>query len=1053
MARNIPFALDDLVISDGENWRSRLLDGFGLAGAQPVMASRYGRRPVFANAGLNAQERTLQTLWLTADHDERATRRALLMRMLNPDRRVTRRLTVVDSVIPGVAPDEVLLWLDGDVYYDADDAAWYLRDVLQPDDIEATIGGALHLETGAWAGTRALMVENDGKNYCKSPGMYDGNSDGVADSPWVDGGGTLNGTPTKTVVNHPISERGWMQRFEYTGVAGDSGQLYAFYIQTGSGTFSAGDDATMTVDIKGSTDAAALIQIRAIDSGGSVLGVAADSILATEISETVSRYELAYSNLPASTDYLQCRFYPAYLVDNGDDVNIYFGAVNIEKADYATSYMYGGLPWCSWSSTEHNSTSTRTKTEVNLDDYAARLSGNDTWTLSAWVQAPYDADADWPETTNYVLDTRGADNNNRVILRYNSTDDRWTVYINGADTISSGSTQTFSAGDWIHLVLTVDFASDEYKLYVDGTLYDSSTGSLSAPTLTDWKLLTSYTAIENFFNGALEEAALFDNVLTAEEVSVLHNASNLNPRWADVFCRAADAWQVRGRPSDKGLVSTLVLDRDARWRRRDGDLFGTTMTTDTDSLTVENLGDDLAYPIFYIEPKTAKSSGYAYKRFVAVTWRADAAATRYPVDIVNDGLDTASLVTASKMQADGDDLRVYNGGSEIDRWLQDINTSTTQVWCNLDFEAAVDMTLKTAITAGATVTTVEVNEDIGDMPSTGILMINSEVFTYTSKNDTDRRFLGVTRAAKGTSAAAHAVDDDVYWLQHDLWIWYGNASVSAPTVDDDYKPAFELDSTNTSWVYEEFGEDDGLRAGQWVTHSLVYSPSFYGGNRGASADPYVEVGIYVDDDAGTGVFYIENVCGVTNLNFTNGEQYADDTGRWYGKIVSWTGAGYQIEASIAAPSSDSTWESWSANQAITSDRVRAGLYYGVGLNSGDNYVEASDCTVTLDSSNTPVVSVGSEQGNYVLDLTIENETTGDELVLSLSMDLDEVLVVDTDAQTVTYLTESKIEALTLTGGVRLDWLALEPGENALAFEDTATQELDVWVVFDRRLFE
>src|SRR4030042_1660518 len=101
-------------------------------------------------------------------------------------------------------------------------------------------------------------------------------------------------------------------------------------------------------------------------------------------------------------------------------------------------------------------------------------------------------------------------------------------------------------------------------------------------------------------------------------------------------------------------------------------------------------------------------------------------------------------------------------------------------------------------------------------------------FTYTGKNNALQRFAGCIRAARGTAAGAHGLGDTVWWVQHDIWILYGNAAATAPTVDGNYEPAFELDdSVNTSWVYAEFGENDGLRTGQWSPKVVIDTPYPY----------------------------------------------------------------------------------------------------------------------------------------------------------------------------------------------------------------------------------
>jgi hypothetical protein len=564
-------------------------------------------------------------------------------------------------------------------------------------------------------------------------------------------------------------------------------------------------------------------------------------------------------------------------------------------------------------------------------------------------------------------------------------------------------------------------------------------------------------------NGELVELRAYARALTSSEVAALYAAgSGWGARHVNVLVETIQPWTVGGRPNDRGFVSTLAVDGDARWRSRAGDLAYWYVRADSAEIVVDNQGDDDAYPVLTLTPATAKSSGYSYRRWVPVVWLADEGYTQYPIML--GPFDTGALVTAGKAQNDGDDWRVEVDGVQTDRWFGSstaaFNQSTTKTWANLNFQAGQQATLATAIGAGDSIDSIEVNEDISGFPSAGILLLdngsNTEAFVYTSKNNDTKTFLGVTRTARGSTARAFSVSDDVYWVQHDVWIIYGNSSVTAPTQDDDYQPAFNLtSSTNTSWVYADFGEDDGLRSGQWTRSGGAI---FYDANQGGNADPWEEMGIqFLPQEDGH--YQLYNPCGITNVNFTNGEKRAQDKTLFKAGIRSSSnGVTFATEYSIPAPSSDNTWESWSRNEALAS----GAQYVRLSCNPGSvgsptvltSEVEAADCTVTLNSSYTPDVSIGSEQGNYSLAATITNETTGDAVTITMTMALDQVLEVDTDRKTVTLLDDGsgQLQARELDT-VRQDWLRLISGENTLTFEDTGTQEVLVGVVWDRRGME
>lgn len=504
-------------------------------------------------------------------------------------------------------------------------------------------------------------------------------------------------------------------------------------------------------------------------------------------------------------------------------------------------------------------------------------------------------------------------------------------------------------------------------------------------------------------------------------------------------------------------IATFVVHGDVRWRATSLNSQTWEITASGQTTTVNNAGEDDAYPVLTIEPTSGKSGGYTYKRFIPVRWRASAPFTRYPLDIVNGGLDTATLVGAGKMQADGDDLRVLVDGVEADRWLNGINTANTSVWVNLDFQPAWDGTIESTMLSGDIVETIDVNEDIGGAPASGILVIESEVFTYTSKNNSLRRFLGVTRATKGTSAAEHTASTAVWWCQHEVYVLYGNGSVSAPTVDSDYQPCFELaSSSNTNWDFDQMGESDGLRAGQWTRRVIYYSPTFYGDTHAdTTATTWLDVGIQCILLGTSGELQLYNPCGITNANFQNGEKYAvNATSGFYAVVRSKNAAGTAtVETEIAAPSSNSTWEAWSQNEVLASGAVYVSLLL-MAMGADEVDIEFSDVTVTLNSSYTPTVAIGAEEGSYSLECEIENETTGYAVGLDYVMLTGQSIEVDTDNKTVTDLADNsnQFQALTLVGGVRRDWLKLQPGNNQLSFVDAGTSGLTVTIEWQRRYF-
>lgn len=421
-----------------------------------------------------------------------------------------------------------------------------------------------------------------------------------------------------------------------------------------------------------------------------------------------------------------------------------------------------------------------------------------------------------------------------------------------------------------------------------------------------------------------------------------------------------------------------------------------------------------------------------------------------------------AVIRASKLQADGDDLRLQVNGAEADRWLSGINTANTKVWGLLTFAGKQEVTLETALSGAGTIDTIDVNEDISGFPDEGILMIGSEAFVYTDKSNALRRFTGVTRESRGTSAASHSAGVTVWWVQNDVFVLYGNPSVSAPVTDDSKKPIFNLStSTNTSWDYDEFGETSVTeiefpRAGRWSKQKKGL-PTFYTANNGTNANPWQEMGIYIYTNKGdvtTGLWVLYNPCGIVSANFQNGQKKTTITaGKWDARIQSSiTGESWTTEFVITVPGLLDTWAAWSQNETLQSNARYVALAFLNTQDNADRHLEVADVTVALDSTYTPTTSVGSEQSNYDLACTLTNTTRGEAVELTFNMALNEGLEFDTDNFTVKYLLDnsSQFQGLEVIGSPRAEYLPLSPGDNVLQFDDAGTTGLTITIEYEER---
>lgn len=531
---------------------------------------------------------------------------------------------------------------------------------------------------------------------------------------------------------------------------------------------------------------------------------------------------------------------------------------------------------------------------------------------------------------------------------------------------------------------------------------------------------------------------------------IVADLDDSTPRYVNAVCTAIQP--ARGPQSERQFVALLTVVGDVRWRGTASATHSWIVTSSGLTTSVSNPGSDDAYPVITITPTAAKSGGYAYRCFVAVTWRASEGAQRYPVLIT---LNTQALIIAGKMQSDGDDLRLLVDGSEANRWLSGINTTSTKVWCNLSFAPTVAMTLKTAIPSSSSISSIEVNEDITRMPDAGILLIDSEVFTYTAKDTAALTFTGITRAAKGSAMAAHSAGTTVHWIQREVWLVYGNSAVSAPSADDRYKPAFSLaDSYNGAWSYNQLFNDVNLmRSGGWQPIGNI-TLAGKGGchtaiHRTLSDGEFSLIGAWLSEQHGNAYGWaLTNPVGMVSVYWDGyarraGDNFLAHCGNWP-RGARWWNYHYNPDY----PSDPGEWTDWTVTHSFSvSNTIMLAAYFY------PEDVEVYLMTVTLNASETPAVTVLSELGNYSLTCTIANETTGEQIALDIVLSLNQSLRIDCDSRTVTYLADNsrQLAALSLPTGQR-HWLHLAAGNNTLRYTDSGTIGVSVQITFEARYY-
>jgi hypothetical protein len=540
----------------------------------------------------------------------------------------------------------------------------------------------------------------------------------------------------------------------------------------------------------------------------------------------------------------------------------------------------------------------------------------------------------------------------------------------------------------------------------------------------------------------------------------------------------ATAQQVLGGHDGTMAVVTLALD-DPIWQTVTQNSHTWTIASSTSTTDVTNNGNDYAFPIFEITPTSNPSTDFIYSVYLQVLPQSDKPWTSRPLCITgatDTTFDTAALVAAGKMQADGDDLRVFRNGVPVDFWISGINTTDTKVWVVSDMPAARNMTLKTAIGATDTVTEVELNYTsanltvISDMPNKGVLIIDSglgttdtEELIYTAKTVTDKKlaFTINSRNARNTLAFDHAAGASVRHLPYGFRIDYGNATATAPTIDNTTKPLVNLSTSNNgTFVYTTFFDVAGLRSGRWQPSirkpsDPVFSRSNYFTSTSdeGDTDPATEMGLKALTYESGGIWRPDSVqlnwIGyfpdyVTSFSASGEQNQTASSIPTFGMFYAANGIDSRTPlwaVSAQATTDYGTWTTWT--KATTDATVPANTDYlkwtmsGTILGTSDLYAKAGISALTVNFTSPPHVMIRSETTAAVkLNMTIANTTNGESFDLLLPVEVNDTVYVDTDPEfpTVTYKGEVINGAIRING-VRSAWLKLNPGSNTLTFDN------------------
>lgn len=442
----------------------------------------------------------------------------------------------------------------------------------------------------------------------------------------------------------------------------------------------------------------------------------------------------------------------------------------------------------------------------------------------------------------------------------------------------------------------------------------------------------------------------------------------------------------------------------------------------------------------------------------------------------------------SYCKADMSDVRYYSAsGTEYNIWIDAPNTASTKIWIVASVPAGVSLTLGTAIGSGDTVTEINLRPTVANrlalnsLPKSGVLRINNEAFHFTDR-DPIRWTMDIdAREVNGTTAANHAVNDAVYYISNDGFLYTGSPFLDAQETDDTREPIIDqTNSNNETRVFTSFGDADGLRADGWTpdvelsAHAAVYEASkFYGGNHtDETADPFTEMGMLMQSVYKNGAWKFETGR-ITWTLYEPGGIYqitewiyetfkSGSTWPAYTKLEKSTnGVTWEQVVIPTPPTSAGTWGS--PTTAGPYAAFSAGYYYlrvimwgtqvagqsgGVGLYSA---FEVNSLKYTVDNPLVPEI-MARQINSYEHNFRIVNQTTGEYFKVNFTDQLNGEIEVDCEAKTfITLADGKKHRAAIFVPNTQRDWMTLVSGNNTLKIFESGVTGLTATIVHEDQL--
>jgi len=260
------------------------------------------------------------------------------------------------------------------------------------------------------------------------------------------------------------------------------------------------------------------------------------------------------------------------------------------------------------------------------------------------------------------------------------------------------------------------------------------------------------------------------------------------------------------------LLDNIALSSSA------GSVAEAAKTTSPATVSVANAGDeDSPEAIIVLNPTAAKAAagGQRFAYSITPVNRNPWPVVNWPLCITDDyggsvGWAHDAEVTATRSQADGDDVEVYVNDRRVSRWADAFNGAATQLWINATFPPARFWTYNGTATLGAADVTMTAKESLQAMPPLPFYAAfvessaQQDVVRVTAY-DAETQTLTIVRGVRQRTGATHVSGSLLYYCPVLIDLVYGGTSIASPIyIDNDYKPMCTLTSNNASLVFTDF---------------------------------------------------------------------------------------------------------------------------------------------------------------------------------------------------------------------------------------------------------